>query len=178
MNKWFFALLPPNHIISEIQEIQFELKESHGFSHALKTPPHITLVPPFSAKEDQVLSFIHSLSNETFDSFTIQLNGFEAFYPRVIFIDVEENFELITFSKQLKVLFAKENIIANKGEKHFFTPHITIVNRDLNNKKFKELFPFFQKRQYTASFDVHSIFLLKQTHERTWEQHKEIKFRR
>jgi len=51
MNKdwylYFFAVVPPEEIQSSVTDIKQDFKERFNASHALKSPPHITLIPPF-----------------------------------------------------------------------------------------------------------------------------------
>ncbi|MBL4707429.1 MAG: 2'-5' RNA ligase family protein [Flavobacteriales bacterium] len=175
MKRWFFAILPSSKVSSEIIEFQRELKTQYGFSHALKTPPHLTIIPPFTATIDQIESLFTKIRNESLTPFSIQLDGFQAFHPRVLFVDVMHNPDLIGFRKRIKSIFVSEKIIPNKGEKHFFTPHITIANRDLNNKTFKQIFPTFKNRKFLAAFEVRSIFLLQHT-DGKWVEKEEYMF--
>lgn len=177
MQRWFIAILPPSNISNEIISFQEELREQYGFSHALKTPPHLTIIPPFEASINQIDSFSTQLQDSHLPPFSLILDGFQAFHPRVIFVDVAQNQELRTFTKHVKSLFAAEKIVSNKGEKHSFIPHITIANRDLNNKHFKEIFPLFKTRPYNASFQVSSLYLLlKEKGSGSWKRFREIKF--
>ena len=160
MKKWFFAILPPHSISAEIIAFQEELKEQYGFEHALKTPPHLTIIPPFQSEFHPLEQFCKQLESERFDPFVIQLDGFEAFPPRVIFVDVARNELLNQFAKQVKAIFVSAKLVPNKGEKHAFAPHITLANRDLTNKTFKLIFPAFKPRAYQASFEVKSLYLL------------------
>lgn len=160
MPKFFFALFPPPSISEEIRSFQQELKEKYGFNHALKTPPHLTVIPPFHSETEKLISISERIKQHNFKPFSIGLNGFQAFIPRVVFVDVARNNELNIFQKQLQQLLAEDRLITKKANKHDFTPHITIANRDLNNKTFKEIFPEFQKRAYRASFQANSIVLL------------------
>lgn len=177
MQHWFLAILPDEKTSNEIVSFQEELAHSYGFKHALNTPPHITIIPPFFCDFDVVDQFVRQiplldLLGEQ-GSFEIKLDGFQAFHPRVIFVDVEQNSTLMNAAKQLKQLFSMHRIKANKGEKHFFTPHITIANRDLTNKTFKLVYNDFISREYEASFEVSSIFLLKKENKK-WSISAEI----
>ncbi len=177
MHQWFLAILPNEKVSKEIIAFQQELATNYGFQHALKTPPHITIIPPFSCNYDRVQLFTDQIpllnTLEQVRSFEIRLNGFQAFHPRVIFVDIERNDALLNIAKQVKLLFYQSRIKANRGEKHFFTPHITIANRDLNNKTFKSIYKDFQLRTYQATFQVKSIFLLRKE-SKTWQVAEEI----
>lgn len=175
MNKYFLALLPPPKITADITAIKEELKIGFGFQHALKITPHLTIVPPFTCNDEAIEALISSISAKKFNLFSIKLSGFEAFHPRVIFIDIERNKQLSAFQKEVNQLFVAQKIKKNNGEKHAFLPHITIANKDLSNKTFKQIFPLFKKRAYSSNFEVQSISLLKYNGT-VWQKDREIKF--
>ena len=54
-------------------------------------------------------------------------------------------------------------------------PHHNVATRDLTKEAFSEAWPELQKEEFKASFDVHSIFLLKHNG-RNWDILEEFPF--
>ena len=51
---YFIAIIPPDPIKSKIENIKLEFSKKYKTLHALKSPPHITLHPPFNMMEDEL----------------------------------------------------------------------------------------------------------------------------
>jgi 2'-5' RNA ligase len=161
---FFIALLPPKEIADKIIALQKEVAEKFDCRHALKSPPHITLVPPFRCNDELEKVIIEPLRDffSQTASFEIQLHGFSCFERnRVIFIDLVRNghLEKIYFDLQN---FADDNIPVKLHEKHAqFTPHITIASRDLRKEMFREAWSEFRERAFEGAFDSSSAWLLR-----------------
>jgi 2'-5' RNA ligase len=56
-------------------------------------------------------------------------------------------------------------------------PHVTVATRDLTKEAFNEAWPVFQDEEFSESFDVHSIYLLKHNG-RNWDILEEFPFRK
>ena len=54
MHKYFLAILPPEKIATEIVAFQKEIEDEFGAIHAQKTPPHITIIPPFECAPEKL----------------------------------------------------------------------------------------------------------------------------
>ncbi|HLG34604.1 MAG TPA: 2'-5' RNA ligase family protein [Bacteroidia bacterium] len=150
---FFIALLPPKEIAAKYES-----------SHALKSPPHITLIPPFKCGNDFKKIIIEPLTDffNHIAPFVIRLNGFSCFERnRVIFIDVINNVQLEKTYYELQN-FAGKNLPVKFQEKHGqFTPHLTIASRDLRKGKFREAWNVFKEKTFSANFSVHSAWLLR-----------------
>ncbi|MFQ5448773.1 MAG: 2'-5' RNA ligase family protein, partial [Saprospiraceae bacterium] len=84
---FFIALLPDEEIRREYTPYKNDCARKFGTSHALKSPPHITLVPPFRWREEQLEALkdtldLFALGQEPFE---VQLRHFNCFKPRVIY---------------------------------------------------------------------------------------------
>lgn len=49
---YFLAVIPPEPVFSEVMAFKKEMSERFSSSRALKSPPHITLLPPVQGNED------------------------------------------------------------------------------------------------------------------------------
>ena len=59
MNQlYFIALIPPEPLKDQIQDIKLEVTEKFNSSHSLNAPPHITLLSPFRMDEEQEDQFL------------------------------------------------------------------------------------------------------------------------
>ena len=98
---YFIAIIPPDNIQEEITGFKHVVAEKFDSRHALRSPPHITLHMPFKWKEkrlDELTACMQSI-NYHLEPFEIQLNGFDFFEPRVVFVDVVENQKLEVLQK-------------------------------------------------------------------------------
>ena len=178
MPRYFAAIIPPEHIKSEILSFQKEIEVSFGATHAQKATPHITVIPPFETTIESLLrlreKIVHQLPELSSEKITIQLNGFQIFDSRTLFVDVEKDELFEQFCKKLKLLFYQERIVKQKEEKHYFVPHITIANKDLKKKDFKLAWEHFKGREYKRRFELEAIHFLRL--ESKWEVHERVHF--
>lgn len=149
MALYFVALIPPEENKAQVLEWKHYMRDAFGCKVALKSPAHITLIPPFESKQEVVLPKIE------FQPFTVYLKNFNSFESNVIFVDVLPNEEL----QQLRERVVE--IMHAKKESRFFHPHITIANRDLKQADFPKAWKHFNNLTYETSFLADKISLLK-----------------
>ncbi len=173
---YFFALLTPFTISGEVDEIKREFANKYESTKAMRTPSHITIIPPFFANnefetaiENKVLKLVSG-----FEPFNINLSGFGEFNNKVIFIEVEKNEDLEIFYKAFSAFFTGIGFELTAMNK-FFHPHVTVAFRDLTPENFKKAWPEFQKREFANSFSASSVHLLKHQND-TWTVFKEFRF--
>jgi len=179
MNKkrlYFVAVVPPEEIRDQVTKVKLEFAEKFVSSHALKSPPHITLIPPFMAASELEQKTICLLEEVVKDRkpFEVRLNGFGAFKPRVIFIAIQENEALQVLEKELTHRFKQlPELETRKGKS--FNPHMSVAFRDLSPPMFHKAWDQYRSTSFEAVFDVKSIFLLKHNG-KFWDIHSEIFF--
>ena len=96
MNMYFIALVLPEELDQKILQYKKYMHENYGCTVGLKSPAHITIVPPFWMQEEHETELkmdIDAISSET-ESFQLQTNNFSAFRPRTIFVDLVPNEKL------------------------------------------------------------------------------------
>ncbi|MBH8577531.1 2'-5' RNA ligase family protein [Nostocaceae cyanobacterium CENA369] len=163
MSRFFIALLPPQDIQEYANQIKQYFAENYASRHAQKSPPHVTLQPPFEWVDNNVSVLEASLSEfaSKQKSLPMTLSGFAAFPPRVIYIDVVKTPELLSLQADLmNHLEASLGIVDEVGKKRPFAPHMTVAFRDLTRQNFKAAWPEFENRQLYFEFTADKLTLL------------------
>jgi 2'-5' RNA ligase len=159
-HRWFVALLPPSAIQADINQIQHYFATNYGSSKALRSPPHITLQPPFDLANSATLTLALSQFAANFAPIPLQLAGFSAFPPRVIFIDVLKTPVLLMLQKSLVNYLAKHLIVDPQSDLRPFAPHLTVAFRDLTRENFALAWAAFRDRPFQADFVADRLTLL------------------
>jgi 2'-5' RNA ligase len=160
---YFLAILTPQEVNAKVLEWKYYMREHFGCVVAMRSPAHITLIPPFWMNEELTASLesdAHSFSEQQI-SFKIELENFDAFRPKVIFLHVKPTEHLDKLRSELESHLLSQEKYPIKRETRPFHPHITIANRDLLRKDFAEAFGHFRKIAYRQSFMANEIVLLK-----------------
>ncbi|MDB9331755.1 2'-5' RNA ligase family protein, partial [Nodularia spumigena CS-591/04] len=155
MSRFFIALLPPQHIQDYANEIKQHFADHYASRGAQKSPPHITLQPPFEWSdahvpqlETAIRDFAHSQQ-----PIPITLNGYAAFPPRVIYINVVKSQELLTLQADLMAdVESNLEIVDKTSQTRPFTPHLTVAFRDLTKQNFRLAWPEFVQRSLNFYF--------------------------
>lgn len=160
---YFFAVVAPAAINEQVLEWKHYMRDHYGCTVALRSPAHITLIPPFWMNEEleNELKANAAAFSKDQQPFEIRLHNFDAFKPRVIFVNVEENALLQDLKLSLEGFLLAQQKYPIKKESRPFHPHLTIANRDLRKKDFAPAFEHFSKIGYQKSFVAHELALLK-----------------
>ena len=167
---YFIALVAPDEINQQVLKWKLMMKEKYKCEVALKSPAHITLIPPFWMNpelENILIDSINKFSSGR-NGFNIHLNNFSCFKPRVIFVNVEENDLLSELLQNLEqFLITAGNFSINKEDRPFH-PHVTIATRDLYKKAFYEAWEYFYEKKYEAGWESSGISLLRHN-QKNWD---------
>lgn len=154
----FIGVLPPLDI-ERIVEGERRWVEKYGCRSGHSTPPHVTLVPPFSSRKttdeirDILLGILPLLS-----PFMGRVDGYGSFGSRTIFLRVvpqkEWNDLSSVISKGLKAM--GESV---KVEKKPLAPHLTVANRDIPSSHFSYIFEKLSSESISSPFPVESVSL-------------------
>ncbi len=175
---YFVAILPEQKIQDEITGFKKIVEQKFYSKRALTSPPHITIIPPFRYKEEniqEIISSLQTLSTEL-NSFEIELNNFNCFAPRVIYVDILSNKNLNTLHVSSNVLLEKEFGIEFKYKEQTYHPHMTIAFKDLKESKFIEAWDYFKNKKYNQVFTALQLSLLKHNGKK-WEVLKSTPFK-
>lgn len=167
---FFFALLPPPALQAELTALKQEFAERFASRHALKSPPHITLFPPFQWPLDRVAQFddLAELARQH-PAIALTLSGFGAFVPRVIYARPLTTPALVALHRDLHQFLADRfDLVDPMAAKRPFAPHLTLAFRDLSKANFRRAWPEFQERALQAEFVAAQLTLL-QHNGHCWE---------
>lgn len=158
---YFVALIPPPEIEVEVKQFKLFASQQFGSSHALKSPAHITLVPPFWWQSTLIgeMAVILQKSIKSTPGFEIELNGFACFRPRVIYVDVMPSSELSCLHGLLKELFRLQWNLQPERRPHY-KPHMTIAFKDLSKSNFYKAWDYFSSKEYCRKFIANSVYLM------------------
>jgi 2'-5' RNA ligase len=175
LEKYFIAIVPSEALLTEIQEIKKDIFEKYQTKGALRSPGHITLHMPFAFEENKEEKLINCLQDFKFNHpFSIELENYACFEPRVIYINVKQQETLTELQKQL-VQHVKRNLqlFNHSDDKRGFHPHITVAFRDLKKQNFYTVWEEYKTKNLKASFKCNAICLLKHINDR-WEVYREF----
>lgn len=163
MARYFIALLPPAEIQAAVNVIKQHFGDRYASHKAQSSPPHITLQPPFAWLDEQVSALEQSLQifTQKAKPVPIQLSGFAAFAPHVIYIDVRKTPELLGLQAALTTHLKDKLAIAEVASNpRAYTPHLTLAFRDLTRQNFDAAWAEFQHQPFQAMFTAPILTLL------------------
>lgn len=176
--RFFIALLPPEPIRTCITEIQQYFCDRYHSKAALRSPPHITLQPPFEWPPATLPGLSAGLAAfaQKWAPIPITLRGFAAFPPRVIYIDVAPAPALMTLKPALATFMTEQfEIIDAKAKHRAFKPHLTVAFRDLKPGAFRKAWPEFEHQPLEFEFTAAALTLL-QHNGRRWNTLEQYAF--
>ncbi len=162
-SMYFVAVVCPDEINQKVLSFKHWMRDQFGCTVALKSPAHITLIPPFWVKQEEeakILAALHSFQQRK-EQINIQLNGFSHFSNRVLFVQVEQNASLALLKSDVELHFTSVFPEIIQKDNRPFHPHVTIANRDMSPAAFIQSWGHFSKEKYHATFPVSSFSLLK-----------------
>jgi len=177
MARYFLALLPPQEVQAAVNQVKQHFADRYASCKAQNSPPHITLQPPFEWATAQV-SLEQSLLafGQRHSPVPIQLSGFGAFAPRVIYIQVLKTPELLALQAELATYLERElKIVDTAAKKRAYAPHMTVAFRDLTRQNFRAAWTEFQHQPFQFEFTVSDLTLLNHNG-RCWQIHTDFPF--
>jgi 2'-5' RNA ligase len=175
---YFIAIIAPHNINQQVLEWKSYMLQRFNCRVALRSPAHITIIPPFHMPEDleQPLIDAMGLIAAKQEKFPVHLSGFGAFAPRVIYVHVQPDKSLQDLKDYTEDQLIRAERFPVKSDTRPFHPHITIANRDLRRGDFAAAWEHFHNRKYQASFEANALSLLR-LGESGWEVIADLPFR-
>ncbi len=161
--RFFVALLPPSDVQSEVNEVKGVMRDRFDSKAAFRSPPHITLHAPFEWPVSAIDRLQDSLSKFAYTQMPVpvSLDGFNAFSPHVIYIDVVKSTSLMTLHPKLITHLETDIALVSRQEhKRAYVPHLTVAFRDLKPNMFRKAWAEFQRQEFHADFTASHLSLL------------------
>ena len=159
---YFIAIVLPDELNKKVLKWKNFMHEKFGCNVGLKSPAHITLVPPFWMREEteQTLTADIDALGSYVQPFIIVTKNFSAFKPTTIYVDVVVDEKLTSLKSAVDNFFSKADYKI-KIEGRPFHPHITIATRDLRKKDFHEAWTLFETKKFQSGWEANALSLLR-----------------
>lgn len=163
--QYFIGILFSPALTDKVQAIKENFSLQYGPTHALKTMPHITLIPPFYIYPDIEKALIKEITAwaQKQEPFMLKLKGFGYFKNKgtaVLYIGVEKDEFLETMHHDLIIFLNREFPFLKIRNDRPFHPHLTIAHRDLSLKTFTRAWPVYQHKKFEEKCRVTHFSLL------------------
>ena len=157
------ALVLPEPLYAFVRAEQNYIAETWGCRQSLRTPPHITLIPPISISTEESLQLGKIAADVASKNlkFEIKVNGYDAFPPKVIFIkpNFPKELHLLYMSLRGSILSVLNNVLDRYPDESFH-PHITIAYRDVDPQQFKEMWKYYRNKKVKMYTTIDSFCIL------------------
>ena len=172
------AILLPKDISDAVKREQQYIADHWGPSHALRTPPHITIIPPLAVNANS-FNAIKRIGVEIASQckpFTIRLHGFGAFKPRVVYINPIIPPDMQQLHRGWRdAIEAEMPQLLDRYPDRPYHPHLTLAHRDVYPDQFQSIWRHYHDKPFDTSFEVSSCWILH--HGRNgWEPEIEFAF--
>jgi 2'-5' RNA ligase len=160
---YFVALIPQGDVKVQINNIKHQTGGRFGCRQALKSPPHITIIPPFRLQPERVEEMLAAVRNhfEAPVNLSINFNGLGAFETRTIYLDIIADSGINAYDLAAKQLVSTQpDLFPNVRFHEAFHPHITLANRDIPPGDFREMMDYLGKKTYPVSCSELSLEIL------------------
>ena len=174
---YFVAIIPPEPIRGIIEDIKVQFATQYRVYHALKSPPHITLIPPFKLSGNDLPKLRNLLTNciSQLSPFNITIKNYGCFKPRVIYLKPVLNDKLQLIHQQINRAFFHgfPSLIQSNRPFH---PHLTIAFRDLTPKIFDISWTEVKQKRFESEFTAEAVSLLMHDGKR-WIEHLQFELK-
>lgn len=162
MRMYFIALVVPEELNRLVLVFKEYMREHYGCKAALRSPAHITIIPPFWMDEELEVHLAEKINEvaKDLDPFFLQHNGFSSFPSKTIFIGVKSNALLDQLHKEVNSFFRSHPDFRMKFDDRPFHPHVTVATRDLTKRSYQEAWQYFKEKKFQKEWMCSSISLL------------------
>lgn len=173
---YFLAILLQGDRADELTKLKRSLSEKYASFHALRTPVHITLLPPTAIEDDRQGALLDALAplSSGFEPGDVHLGAISSFPPRVIFIEVINDPYINLIHSLLMALISEAGFGDPGAVVHAFHPHVTLMTRDLKRSAYHEAMADLSGRRFDWKFRVERLHLLRHNGKK-WQVIKEYK---
>ena len=161
--RFFIALLPPEEVRVKANEVKGVMRDRYASKAAFRSPPHVTLLAPFDWPIAELPRLADTLSEFAASQLPVPmtLDGFDAFAPHVIYINVVKSDRLMKIQPKL-LYYLKDSLrlVSQRDQNRAFVPHLTVAFRDLKPAMFRQAWSVFQHQELHFDFTVGQLTLL------------------
>lgn len=174
-NLYLIAILPPQQLSEQVDDIRKECAEKYDIKAALKAPVHITLFRPFFLEQEREIWLVKLLlpaANQA--PFEQELENFDSFNMHVVFIRTIKNTFISLLQRNISATINRHKIDPKEAKGNtLFRPHITIAYRDIPPEVFPAIWEEYKNRKFKRDFMVNAFSLLKHDGKR-WNVFREF----
>lgn len=161
--RFFIALLPSEEARIRANQVKEVMRDRYASKAAFRSPPHITLLAPFEwpvADLPELASTLNEFAASQ-PPVPVTLEGFGAFKPHVIYINVVKRDRLMTIQPELLAYLAdRVGLVSARDRNRAFVPHLTVAFRDLKPNMFRQAWSAFEHQEIHFDFTVGQLTLL------------------
>ncbi len=173
---YFVALVPAPPLYDELMTIKEDFRQRYHSKAALRSPPHITLYMPFKWRPEREGRLRAALDRTAglHAPFPVQLTGFGAFPPRVIYVQVAENPPLNALQAAVLQTARQQWKLNLPVTARPFVPHLTVAFRDLRKTAFQLAWEEYRHKLFEACFEAEDVCLLRHDGQRWQVVHRAL----
>jgi 2'-5' RNA ligase len=163
LRRFLIALLPPEDVRLKANEIRGVMRDRYASKAAFFSPPHVTLLAPFEWPIADLPRLAATLKQFAASQppVPMTLDGFDAFAPHVIYINVVKSSNIMAIQPELlSYLEDTLGLVSDRDRKRAFVPHLTVAFRDLKPAMFRQAWSVFQHQELHFDFTVGQLSLL------------------
>lgn len=167
---YFVALMPDTAQRKLVSEIKQHIASTYGLAHALKSPPHITMYPPFALEINREKHLIEVLSDFVTNqlSFRLKIHGFGKFSPKVIYLRVSGTGNMMPLEESLRTCMEESLPLLTRNTNKPYRPHMTVATRIHERLLFDRVWNDMQSREIEFDFLADALYLLRHNGQ-TWD---------
>lgn len=166
--RYFVATLAPPELAETIMGFRAYMGERYGCRSGFRTPPHVTLVPPFAvtAAVDpyewaQSLEAALEQAASRAQPFIGEISGFGAFADRTLYAHVVPDSRWDELRHLVYASLSTLEPVPTRENRMRFVPHLTIANRDIPAGALPAALSHFAEIGLEESLGVDHLSLLK-----------------
>lgn len=160
---YFFALIPDEAFSAKLSQIQEALKKSFGLKYAMRLPPHITLQAPFECQisdEERLQQVIEEIQ-ANLKPLQLKADGLGSFIHSVVYVKVQEAPELKELQQTISGILECKRCLNPAQRNNDYIPHLTLAHRDLEQKRFDEVWEFASQFELMDAFRILKLQIYK-----------------
>lgn len=164
-DRFFVAVMADESLAARIETFRAWARETLGCRSGQRTPPHVTLVPPFALPPGSLDGLVSVLTAAALAAvpFVARVEGFNSFGERTLFARVVPGPDWDSLRDVVYGVASSQRPVLAARFPHPrvpFHPHLTIANRDIPPGSARAALSELRARGFSAEMPVDHIALL------------------